>query len=218
MVHILQSDPEVPPGLAAEELDRLSVEWRLVRLGRGEPLPPVRDDDAVIVLGGRMSANDEEHSPFLRQVKGLLRESVDRGIRCLGICLGGQLLAAAFGAAVVEKRWGERGNCQALLNPAGCDDPLFRGVQPLFPAFQWHNDSFDLPEGAVLLALSERCPHQAFRLVKRGWGVQFHPEVTPAIMQTWAADGGADELVAGWKRLENAYRGVLEKMLLNFLS
>ena len=222
MVHVLQPDPEVPPGLAAVELDRLSVEWRLVRLDKGEPLQEVGADDALILLGGRMSANDEAAFPFLGPLKVLIRESVERDIRFLGICLGGQVLAAAFGAAVVEKRWGERGSSEVLLNPAGCDDPLFNGIPPLFPVYQWHDDSFDLPEGAELLALSERCPHQAFRVGKRGWGLQFHPEVTAEIIESWAAlgpsHGNASELIDGWKRREQEYRQIMKRIMENFLK
>lgn len=222
MVYVLQCDPEVPPGLTAVELDRLSVKWRLVRLDKGEPLPELHGSDAIILLGGRMSANDEAAFPFLRPLKVLVRESVERDVRFLGICLGGQVLAAAFGAAVVEKRWGERGSSEVLLNPAGCDDPLFHGVPPLFPVYQWHDDSFDLPEGAELLALSERCPHQAVRVGKRGWGLQFHPEVTSEIIDSWASFGSScgnpSELIDGWRRREQEYRQVMERIMENFLK
>jgi len=222
MVHVLQPDPEVPPGLAAVELNRLSVPWRLVRLYEGEPLPEVDADDALILLGGRMSANDEVGFPFLGRLKVLVRESVERDVRFLGICLGGQVLAAAFGAAVAEKRWGERGSSEVLLNPAGCDDPLFNGIPPLFPVYQWHDDSFDLPAGAELLALSEQCPHQAFRVGKRGWGLQFHPEVTSEIIESWVSlgtsCGNASALIEGWTRREQEYRQVMKTILENFLK
>lgn len=221
MVYVLQCDPEVPPGLIAAELDRLAAGWRIVRLDRGEPLPGVDEDDAIILLGGRMSANDEVAFPFLWRLKSFVRESVTSGVSFLGICLGGQILAAAFGAEVVEKRWGERGNCEVRLAPAGCDDALFAGLQQDLPAFQWHDDSFDLPEEAQLLASSTRCPHQAFRIGGNAWGMQFHPEVTPEIIGAWTAedcDGGtAFDFIAGWMRKETEYREAMGIFMQNFL-
>lgn len=216
MVYVLQCDPEVPPGLAAGELDRLSAEWRLVRLDNDEQLPPVDAGDALILLGGRMSANDEAGFPFLGPLKVFVRESVERGTRFLGICLGGQILAAAFGATVAENRWGEQGNCEVLLNTAGGGDPLFQGIPPLFPTFQWHQDSFDLPERGEVLALSDRCPHQAFRLGKSAWSIQFHPEVTPETIRLWG-EGNAPGLIDDWLRRESEYRLVMRAMMENFL-
>ena len=222
MVYVLQCDPEVPPGLIAAELDRLAAGWRIVRLDREEPLPVVKIDDAILLLGGRMSANDEAGFPFLQQLKPFVRESVEIGVRFLGICLGGQILAAAFGARVVEQRWGERGNCGVSLTPAGRDDGFFGHLPEDFPAFQWHDDSFDLPEGAVLLASSHRCPHQAFRFGDSAWGLQFHPEVAPEIIGAWAADNcsgiNAVRLVAEWESREKEYRRVMTGLMQNFLG
>ena len=223
MVFVIQCDPEVPPGLASAELDRLSAGWRLVRLDWGEPLPEVQETEAVILLGGSMSANDEEAFPFLRGLKIFVRNIVSRGISCLGICLGGQLLAAAFGAEVTEKRWGERGNCEVLLTPAGREDALFLGIKASLAAFQWHDDSFDLPEAATLLASSERCPHQAFRIGTNAWGLQFHPEVTPEIIGVWASwepsdQHEASELILEWTRREKEYRHVMTMIMSNFLG
>lgn len=221
MVYVLQCDPEVPSGLTTGELDRLSIPWLIVRLDRGELLPAVEEKDAIILLGGRMSANDEAAFPFLRRLKPFVRETVTADIRFLGICLGGQLLAAAFGSEVVEKRWGERGNCKVQLTSAGCDDALLAGLPKHIPAFQWHNDSFDLPEGAALLASSELCPHQAFRVGDNGWGLQFHPEVTPEIIGAWASlcpGSSASRFIAGWMQREQQYRQVMSVLMQNFLK
>lgn len=222
MVYVLQCDPGVPPGLVAVELDELSTPWRIVRLDRGEPLPGVGKDDVIILLGGTMSANDEAAFPFLRRLKPFVRETVNLGVRFLGICLGGQVLAAAFGAEVAENRWGERGNCEVQLISAGSAEALFAGLPQDLPAFQWHDDSFDLPEGAVLFASSELCPHQAFRIGDRGWGLQFHPEVTPEIIGGWASLGSSGEdavgLVDGWTRREKEYREAMRVLMQNFLK
>lgn len=222
MVYVLQSDSEVPPGTVAEELDARSVPWRLVRLDRGESLPPVSIVTAFIVLGGTMSVHDEEAFPFLRQLKGFIRVAVEAGIPCLGICLGGQLLAETLGGRVERKRWGELGNSTVQLTERGMKDLLFQGVDSPLPVFQWHNDSFDLPAGAVLLASSAVCPNQAFRIGPSAWGLQFHPEVTPAIISLWAkADGLGDaetaEMVSLWSRDEKIHRQTISAMISNFI-
>lgn len=219
MVCVIQCDPEVPPGLAATELDRRSVGWRLVRPDRGEPLPGADEAAAVIVLGGRLSVNDEEAFPFLREMKLRIQEMIGRGSRYLGICLGGQLLAAAFGAAVAEKRWGEHGGGDVRLTAAGREDRLFAGVGAEFPTLLWHDDSFDLPAGAILLASSADCPHQAFRIGENAWGLQFHPEATPAIVSNWAsARPSASQVLAEWSRRESECRQVMRRIMENFLT
>lgn len=223
MVYVIQSDPEVPPGTVAEELSARSVPWRLIRLDRGESLPPVSIATAFIVLGGTMSVHDEEAFPFLRPLKSFIRAGVEAGVPCLGICLGGQLLAESLGGRVERTRWGELGSSTVQLAEEGMKDLLFRGLGSPLPVFQWHNDSFDLPPGAVLLASSTICPHQAFRIGSTAWGLQFHPEVTPAIITAWAqADGFADaearEMVSVWMRDGDTHRQTIKAMLTNFLA
>lgn len=219
MVYVIQCDPEVPPGLIADELQEMHADWQLIRLDNGERLPMVQSGDKVIVLGGKMSANDDRLFPFLVELKLWIRDAVGKNIPYLGICLGAQLLAAALGAKVVGNRWGERGNCYVSLTEEGKDDPLLDGLPEQPTAFQWHDDSFDLPEGAALLASSAVCPHQAFR-VGTAWGVQFHPEVTPEIISEWASE--KPEAVAGliteWREWENNYRAAAHVIMKNFLG
>lgn len=220
-MYVIQCDPEVPPGLIACELAALQSDWKLIRLDQGDQLPGITGMNALIVLGGKMSANDDQAFPFLVELKICIRDAVVKGIPYLGICLGAQLLAAALGTDVVGNRWGECGNSHVLLSTDGIDDPLFKGLPHRLAAFQWHNDSFDLPDGATLLASSAVCPHQAFRIGKNAWGLQFHPEVTPEIISGWAASEPADEkdhLVSGWLARENQYRTIAGSIMGNFLG
>ena len=136
------------------------------------------------------AAGADLRHPFLHDLKSFIRRVVADGTPYLGICLGGQLLAAALGARVVSNRWEELGSLPVTLTAEGCCDSLFAGMPVEFDTFQWHHDSFDIPEGGVLLASSAACPHQAFRMGKYAWGVQFHPEsvLTPSgetIMRNW---------------------------------
>lgn len=220
MIYIIQCDPEVPPGLIAVELREMHADWQLIRLDEGDQLPVAHTDDMVIVLGGRMSANDDLQYPFLAQLKRWIRTAVEKQIPYLGICLGGQLLAAALGSKVAANRWGERGNGKVQLTEEGVNDLLFRRLPQKLVAFQWHDDSFDLPGGATLLASSAVCPHQAFR-IGNAWGLQFHPEVTPEIISEWGATESSDaeaQLVFEWLAKEKEYRSTAEIIMKNFLS
>jgi len=218
MLHIIQNDPEVPSGTLIEHLDIPYVVHHLYRDGR---LPHAADISALIVLGGSMSANDDLGHPFLADLKKLIRGVAEAGVPYLGICLGGQLLAAAFEGKVVSDRWEELGNLKVSLTETGCRDLLFRDIPQAFRAFQWHHDSFDIPPGGVLLAYAMVCPHQAFRVGERAWGLQFHPEVTEEIIRTWSAwDSSptvrAEELVAGFKAEEESYQATVRRLMRNF--
>jgi GMP synthase-like glutamine amidotransferase len=222
MFHIIQNDPEVPPGNIATNLRDMDIPVRVCHVYRNEPLPLPDEAQGVIVLGGAMCANDDQRHPFLVQVKGFIREMVDHRVPYLGICLGGQLLAAAMGGEVVANRWKELGTLEVELTAAGREDRLFAGLTPRFGSFQWHHDSFDIPAKGVLLAASPACPHQAFRIGPCAWGTQFHPEVTEEIIRAWCAldpatHGRADELVAAWEA-ESSYGATARRLLENFVG
>ena len=218
-LHIIQNDPEVPPGTI---LDFLKSPYSLHHPYNGEKLPQPENISALIVMGGAMGANDDQRYPFLTDLKNVIRQVVEAGIPYLGICLGGQLLAAACGAQVVSQRWEELGFLSVDLTIAGKKDVLFRGVSETFTTFQWHHDSFDIPADGVLLASSTACPHQAFRIGNSAWGVQFHPEVTETIIRDWCAwgrstRGRAAELATEFSRTEEEYRTTTRQIIDNFI-
>ncbi|MFC7583942.1 type 1 glutamine amidotransferase [Nonomuraea antimicrobica] len=117
----------------------------------------------------------------------------------LGICLGGQMIAEVAGGEV-RGAYGapENGSLPVTIRPEAAADPLFHGLPPVVPAIEHHKDAVvRLPAGAVHLAETERCPYQAFRVGERAWGVQFHPEVLPARVREWRAEGfDPDEVYA----------------------
>jgi GMP synthase-like glutamine amidotransferase len=218
MLHIIQNDPEVPPG---NIIDHLTIHFVIHHPYRDGCLPDPDQISALIVMGGAMGANDDQRYPFLGDLKNLIRSVVAARLPCLGICLGGQLLAAALGAKVASKRWEELGTLKVSLTEEGKADQLFRGIPELFGTFQWHHDSFDIPEGGVLLASSAACPHQAFRVGDSAWGLQFHPEVTEPIIRDWCAwdsatRENAEDLVDAFKAEAASYLCMAGQLVKNF--
>jgi GMP synthase-like glutamine amidotransferase len=147
----------------------------------GSAPEPKSEYDAVMIFGGAMHADQEEHHPWLRDEDVFIRGLLERRVPVLGVCLGAQLLAKAAGAVVGPAVRPEIGWCE-VERTAG--DPVL-GVLPCrFSAFQWHFYAFGVPDGGQELARSPVCP-QAFRLGQAAWAVQFHPEVTREIVAGW---------------------------------
>lgn len=216
MLHIIQSDPEVPAGVIAELLSEWQVSFRTVRTDLGEALPDA--SDAVIVLGGAMGVHDEDRHPFLRPLKQFMRERLAAGMPLLGTCLGGQLLAEVAGGTVSSNSRGEKGLVEIALTGSAAADPLFKGIDSRFRAFQWHNDSFSIPPGGVHLAASPACPGQAFRS-DSAWGLQFHPEVDAAIVAAWSRRAGADDRFSReFAPAAADHRELCRRLLENFLA
>ncbi|CAL8974307.1 Carbamoyl-phosphate synthase small chain [Propionicimonas sp. T2.31MG-18] len=193
---ILQPDPQVPADRFGAWLASNRVLVRAVPLWQ-RPVPDVGSlGDGVIVLGGRMSAHDTAEHPWIEPLKQFMVDAVDAGIPLLGICLGHQLLAEAFGGTVTVRHpgGGEHGACRVTWREAALDDPLLGRLaeqgDSLLP--ESHDDAVTvLPPGAVPLASSAAYPHQAFR-IGSAVGVQFHPEASPELMGRWAELGGGD--------------------------
>jgi GMP synthase (glutamine-hydrolysing) len=116
--------------------------------------------------------------PFLRDEVALVSQAVAEHKVILGICLGSQIIAEALGAETKRSPEREVGQFPVELTDDGRLDPVFKGFPNRFSAFHWHNDMPGIPSGAVLLAKSEGCPHQAFRYGDRTYGLQFHLETT----------------------------------------
>jgi GMP synthase-like glutamine amidotransferase len=180
------------PGVFAEAIRDAGGtlnEWTLAE----RPQPPADPFgyDAIFVLGGAMNVDEGERHGWIAEEEALLRELLERGMPLLGLCLGGQLLAAAAGARPCRASQPEIGWHQVEVVAEGEDDPLLGPLAPRFEAFQWHSYEFPLPPDAVPLARSEVCL-QACRLGERAWAIQFHPEVSRADALHWIDDYRAD--------------------------
>lgn len=141
----------------------------------------------MISLGGPMSANDEAIHPWIRPEIQLIGQCVAQGLPTIGICLGGQLMARSQGAEVVKNSVAEVGWFPIQMNQNGLNDRIMgsAGRNPL--VFHWHNDTFQVPNGAVLLAHSQACSRQVYRIGEHAYGFQFHPEADHQLVHEWLA-------------------------------
>lgn len=182
VVEVHASDPV---GRLGDWLIEAGVELDVVNEAR-----PLDGYAGLVVLGGPQHA----HDPELEPIRQLVRDAVSTELPMLGVCLGGQLLAAANGGRVETNPDGPEIGAQLIAKRAAAStDPLF-GALPITPdVLQWHFDAITaLPPGAVQLASSPLCEQQAFRLGRLAWGIQFHIETTPEIVRSWAAQDAAN--------------------------
>jgi len=189
-VAIFRASRSEGPGYFATYLERRSIPWQLMRLDAGE-LPPrdVRRFSGLAFLGGPMSVNDD--LPWIAPVLELIREAVRKDVPVIGHCLGGQLMAKAFGGVVTrnpvkEIGWGE---VRAADNAVARD---WLGETRSFLTFHWHGETFSIPPGATRILEGPHCPNQGFAL-RSHLAMQCHVEMTPELIREWL-DLGADEM------------------------
>jgi GMP synthase-like glutamine amidotransferase len=181
LIHCLQHEPGEGPGGVAHWAAARGHRIRATHLYRGDPEPGFEEGDWLVVLGGGMNVYDTDRHPWLSVERRLIRESVGAGRVVLGICLGSQLLASALGARVRRNEETEIGWFPVRKTAEGNGVRLFDGFPGEAEVFHWHGDTFDLPAGAVRVFASGACANQAFVVGRRTIGIQFHPEMTPAI-------------------------------------
>jgi GMP synthase-like glutamine amidotransferase len=183
-VIVRNEDPD-PGGTVLEELRAEGLDVNIIDAHRGQSFPDLSDVSGVVLFGGAQHADDVDAHPYLRDEREFAARATDAGVPILGICLGGQILALAHGAALRPSPAIEFGYTEIRPTPEGRRDPIMSVWQEGDRVFHWHEDSFDLPSGATLLLESELVPNQAFRYGETSWGTQFHPEVTREVIDGW---------------------------------
>lgn len=176
---VIQHCPVTPVGLVGLYAADRGAKLETVMAHDGQDLPEdMRDHDGLIILGGPMHAGDDANYPVFARILELVRTSHSQSIPVLGLCLGAQLIARAFGSSVHRFGGLEVGYPPVALTEEGARDPLLRGLAREQRIMQMHEDSFDLPAEAVLLMRNETCANQAYRIGRTTYGIQAHPEVT----------------------------------------
>lgn len=148
-------------------------------------LPEAEDIDFLVIMGGPMSANDEQNYPWLKEEKEFIRKVIGAGRTTLGICLGAQLIACSLGGEVFPAPEKEIGWFPVRAASSLKSKNIFRFPEEI-KVFHWHGETFTLPENAVRLAKSALCRNQAFQIGSNVIGLQFHLEVTPPAVRALA--------------------------------
>ena len=188
---VLQNCPVTPAGIVAEAVleEGAELDTRFPHDGASVPASLAEEGfDGLIILGGPMHAEDDDSYPAFPRVLELIRSAHAADQPVLGLCLGGQLIARAFGERVYPFGGLEIGYSELTLTQQGTLDPLFKSLAPRQHLMQLHADVFDLPKGAELLMTGSLCPNQAFRLGRATYGFQSHPEATQVDARNFPRD------------------------------
>ncbi|RMD61917.1 MAG: glutamine amidotransferase [Alphaproteobacteria bacterium] len=168
---------------ASALLERWGYRLHWVCPYHGDSLPdPKGEAVAAIVYGGAESANDDREKPYLRTELDWIERWLDTGKPYLGLCLGAQMLARVLGARVRPHPQGHYEIGYVPIRPTPQANGFLHGLERVY---HWHTEGFDMPTGAERLAEGEIFPNQAFRYGAAAYGLQFHPEVTRAMMTRW---------------------------------
>jgi len=176
-------------GLLAKAVKEQEIPFRYLDTAKGEILnEPLENYSHILILGGAISAYEDDDYPFLNYEFELLEMAIAKQILIVGICLGSQILARVLGANVYRGAAGrEAGWHEVQLLNSAQTDPLFHDFPTEFRVFQSHQDTFDIPPKCVRLAESARYPNQAFRYQDHVWAVQFHLEFDQHVLSDCAA-------------------------------
>jgi GMP synthase (glutamine-hydrolysing) len=205
-IHYLQHDPAEGPGSIAQWAHANGHTICGTRLYDDEPLPQPQELDWLVVMGGPMNVYQTAKYPWLTREKKFIEAAIAAKKNLLGVCLGAQLIADVLGGPVRRNEYSEIGWYPVQLTDAGRRSPLFEFLPGEFNVLHWHGDTFDLPHGAMHIARSEACAHQAFTYGDNIVGLQFHLE--------FSRDGARELLQSSAGELgEGPYIQTVEEML-----
>ncbi len=176
-IHFIQHVPFEDPAFILNWAAKNKFPVSSGRAYANDPYPDYNDFDLLLIMGGPMSVNDEHLLPWLKTEKIFVKNAIEENKVVIGICLGAQLIASIYKATIRQNPTKEIGWFPVTFNDSACKSLAlpFRGEMM---TFHWHGETFNLPEGALLLASSEACLHQAFSIGNSVFGFQFHMEVT----------------------------------------
>ncbi|WP_425902101.1 type 1 glutamine amidotransferase [Agrobacterium radiobacter] len=214
-VAIIENMAGTPHGQLGVALKEAAAEVHIIRAYAGEPLPKdAADHDALVVLGGEQNALDDALYPYLPDLALLMKAFGDAGKAVMGVCLGSQLLARAYGGENILSGPPEFGWEEVSLTEEGVSDPLLAGLEKTFPIFQWHCDTFTLPPDATRLATNGATRNQAFRIGRAVYGTQFHFEASAAVVDGWCQTfpTSVERMSPGWLENYHDHRSLRAEM------
>lgn len=226
---IVKNFTEEGPALLEELLIERGIAYHIADLHKGESFPSTHNYQAVVVLGGPDSANDQNEKMTGELLR--IRQTLDAGIPYLGICLGLQTLVKAAGGKVVKspvKEVGFRGPDEEYfkveLTDAGQTDPLFNGLEHSFVVFHLHGETVELTDNMVLLGKGRFCHNQIVKIGASAYGIQCHFELTPDMFEDWITQDpdllqlDTHALRADFESVKSLYTSVGRQLFANFLA
>lgn len=209
------------PGLIESLIRRKGWQMETIMPAQGDGLPEnLAGIAAVIMLGGPMSVNDTDECPFLQDELTFIEKVLEEEMPFLGICLGSQMLAKACNAKVFKAPQKEIGWCRIDLTEEGQKDILFRDIAKNIMVFQWHEDTFNIPENGRHLAKSDVCGNQAFKIGRNAYGIQFHIETTEDMVKSWMTgleeDIDAEKIINDTAMIMDLFQLQYEQIMMNF--
>ncbi|MBU4376525.1 MAG: type 1 glutamine amidotransferase [Candidatus Omnitrophica bacterium] len=229
MIFVIQHVGIEGIGTLGEFFGSIYKDIKTVDLERGNNLPGgFKNIEAIIVLGGPMNVYEVDKYPFLKDEDFFLKAALKNNIPILGICLGAQLLAKSAGAAVKKASNSEIGWYDIFLTEDGIEDELFYGLDSTLKVFQWHEDTFEVPKEGTLLAASNICRNQAFKIGTNAYGLQFHIEITEDMIKAWTGEyldnndaalrNKAEKMRQDYMAIKDVFDKQARKVYLNFLK
>lgn len=181
---VIQNSIRDPIGILGDHLINRGAElttW----IPEQDDMLPDGDFSGLTILGGHMNAHEDDKYPHLKQVVELIHQFHAENKPIMGVCLGSQLIARAFGSQVYPHSNPELGFSPLKVIDPLAKEPWLQNCPTDLHIMQWHFDTFELPVQATLLMTNDICKHQAYRIGTNVYGFQFHLEVTPEIIADW---------------------------------
>ncbi len=201
-VAVIDNTEVSPLGQVGVALREADAEIQVFRPWAGEALPDGAYHDALVVMGGEQNALADATHPYLPELARLIRRMGQAEKAVLGLCLGAQMIARAWGAKNHLGTVPEFGWTPISRTEAGRDDPVLSVLPDQFVSFQWHKDSFDLPPGALHLARNAATESQSFRIGRATYAMQFHFEASRSVVDLWSREFAAttERIRPGWTK------------------
>ena len=192
-------------GVGPQAIDDAGAELRVWEAVAGHGAPDLDEVSGLVLFGSSYNVEHADEQPFIHAMRAMTLEALDRRLPYLGICFGAQVLAWSLGAPIHKAPVREVGYVSLRPQTSAADDPLLSHYADGDRVFQWHMDTFDLPDGAQLLAAGDDVTNQAYRIGETTWATQFHFEIDVPELELWIGEV-ADVVEREWGKSPQTLR------------